>query len=210
MATPPIRRTTARIVLSLTGWKPEGVRPDVDRFVLIAAPHTSNWDFIYLIAFAWYFDVPINWIGKHSLFESPLGWLFRRMGGIPVRRDRRENLVTSLSKLFGERDVLGLVVPAEGTRRHVDHWKSGFYHIARQADVPIVMSFLDYERRVGGFGPAFRATGDLRADMDVVRAFYADKQGRFPERFGTVRLLEEEAAPARLEPSPTAGAGPAR
>ena len=190
----PVRRTTANIVLALTGWKPEGVRPDVERFVLIAAPHTTNWDFIYLIAFAWHFELPINWVGKRSLFDSALGWLFLRMGGIPVRRDRRENLVTSLSKLFAERDVLGLVVPAEGTRRHVDHWKSGFYHIARQADVPIVMSFLDYERKVGGFGPAIVPTDDVVADMDQIRAFYGDKKGKYPEDFGQIRLREEEEA----------------
>jgi 1-acyl-sn-glycerol-3-phosphate acyltransferase len=123
----------------------------------------------------------------------------RSLGGIPVRRDRRENLVSTLAGLFEGRDQLGLVVPAEGTRSYVDHWKSGFYHIARQAGVPIVMSYLDYARRRGGFGPAFAPSGDIKADMDIVRAFYADKKGLYPELFGTIRLLEESESAAEPE-----------
>ena len=116
------------------------------------------------------------------------------LGGLPVRRDRRENLVSNLASLFEEYEELGLVVPAVGTRGHVEHWKSGFYHIAREADVPIVMSFLDYERRRGGFGPALMPSGDVKRDMDQVRAFYADKVGKYPEKFGPVQLREEESS----------------
>ena len=190
-----VRRFLARVFLAATGWKPEGRRPEATRFVLIAAPHTSNWDFPYLLAFAELFDLRISWIGKHTLFRGPFGPLMRALGGIPVRRHERSNLVSQLAALFAGEAALGLVVPAEGTRSRVDHWKSGFYHIAREADVPIVMSFLDYERRVGGFGPALRPTGDVRKDMDTIRSFYADKRGRHPEDFGTPRLLEEETAP---------------
>lgn len=189
----PVRRLLARLFLAATGWTPEGERPTPARFVLIAAPHTSNWDFPYLIAFAELYGVPISWIGKHTLFKWPFGGVMKALGGVPVRRDRRQNLVKSLAAVFDDHDALALVVPAEGTRGHVDQWKSGFYHIAREADVPIVLSFLDYERKVGGFGPAFRPTGDVRADMDRIRAFYADKQGKFPERFGEIRLAEESA-----------------
>ncbi len=195
MSTRPVRRALARLFLQWTVWKPEGLRPEVERFVLIAAPHTTNWDFPYLIAFAEIFDLRIHWVGKHTLFRGPMGSVMRALGGIPVRRDRRENLVSTLARLFGEHETLGLVVPAEGTRSYVDHWKSGFYHIAREANVPIVMSFLDYERKRGGFGPAFLPSGDVTADMDAVRAFYADKKGRHPERFGAIRLLEEKDPP---------------
>lgn len=188
----PVRRLLARLLIALTGWKPEGLRPDAPRFVLIAAPHTSNWDFLYLLAFAELFDLRISFVAKHTLFKPPMGWFMRAVGGLPVRRHERANLVTALAALFGDHERLGLVIPAEGTRSHVDYWKSGFYHIARTAKVPIVMSFLDYDRRVGGFGPAFLPTDDLRRDMDAVRAFYDDKQGRFPERFGRVRLREED------------------
>ena len=196
MSKRPVRRLLARLVIVMTGWKPEGVRPEPDQYVLIAAPHTTNWDFLYLIAFAWLFDIKMSVMAKHSLFWPPLGWFMRAFGALPVRRDKRHNLVETLAGLFEEYDELALVVPAEGTRGHVDYWKSGFYHIARTAKVPIVMSFLDYERKVGGFGPALVPTGDVVSDMDAVRAFYGDKQGKYPELFGQIRLKEEEEAPA--------------
>jgi 1-acyl-sn-glycerol-3-phosphate acyltransferase len=196
-----MRRRFARAVLWLIGWTIEGVRPDADRCVIIAAPHTSNWDFPMLIAFAWAFDIPIGFVGKHTLFEGPLGWLMRRFGGVPVRRDRREGLVKQLAEALREDVPRALVIPAEGSRSWGPRWKSGFYHVAREADVPVVLSYLDYARKAGGFGPAFRLTGDIAADMDVVRDFYADKKGKFPQNFGPIQLIEEqpgsEAADAR-------------
>ncbi len=181
----------ARRFLDLTGWEPEGGRPQEQQFVLIAAPHTSNWDLVYLLALAVVFDVKISWMGKHALFRPPLGWLMRRVGGIPVVRDRSRNMVSQMADAFGEVEELALVVPAESTRSSVAHWKSGFYHIARTANVPIVMGYLDYKRRRGGFGPALLPTGNIRADMDEIRDFYADKVGKFPDQFGAVRLKEE-------------------
>lgn len=160
--------------------------------MLIAAPHTSNWDLAYLLAFAELFGVRVSWLGKHTLFRPPLGFLMRRAGGIPVVRHQRGALVEQAAQLFAERDELALVVPAEGTRSAAAHWKSGFYHIARSAGVPIVCGYLDYARRRGGFGPTIVPTGDVAADMDRVRAFYADKTARYPEKFGPVRLREED------------------
>ncbi len=177
--------------LKLTGWEPEGSKPRMRRFVLIAAPHTSNWDLAYLLAVATSCDLKISWMGKHGLFRPPFGWLMRRVGGIPIVRHRRENMVSQMTRAFEERESLVLVVPAEGTRRYVAHWKSGFYHIARSAGVPIVLGYLDYARRRGGFGPAIYPTGDIRCDMDKIRAFYADKIGKHPDQFGEVRLKEE-------------------
>jgi 1-acyl-sn-glycerol-3-phosphate acyltransferase len=159
--------------------------------VLIAAPHTSNWDLAYLLALAETFDVRISWLGKHTLFRPPLGALMRSVGGIPVVRHQRGQLVAYATKLFAERAELALAVPAEGTRSRAEYWKSGFYHIARSAGVPIVCGYLDYARRRGGFGLSFEPTDDVRADMDRVRAFYADKVGRYPACFGPVRLKEE-------------------
>lgn len=193
MSKRPVRRTLARLFLSLTGWTPEGVRPQARRFVLIAAPHTTNWDFPYLLAYAEYFELKISWMGKASLFRWPIGVIMRALGGIPVQRHKRENLVMAMARIFDEHTDLGLVVPAEGTRGRVEHWKSGFYHIAQTAGVPIVMSYLDYEKKCGGFGPAIQPTGDISKDMDAIRAFYTDKQGKFPELFGPIRLLEEES-----------------
>jgi 1-acyl-sn-glycerol-3-phosphate acyltransferase len=186
-----VRKLIARGFLWLTGWKPEGARPVERRYVLIAAPHTSNWDLAYLLALAEVFDIKVSWMGKHALFRPPLGWLMRSVGGIPVVREKRGNLVAAVAKTFSELADLALVVPAEGTRGYVPHWKSGFYHIAQTAKVPIVLGYLDYPRKRGGFGPALYPTGDLRADMDEIREFYADKVGKYPDQFGAVRLKEE-------------------
>jgi 1-acyl-sn-glycerol-3-phosphate acyltransferase len=186
-----VRKRLARLFLRLARWEAEGARPEPPRYVLIAAPHTSNWDLAYLLALATHFDVRISWMGKHTLFRPPLGWVMRRVGGIPVVRSRRGNLVAELAKRFAEADELALVVPAEGTRAYADHWKSGFYHVARTAGVPIVMGYLDYARRRGGFGPALHPTGDVRQDMDRIRAFYADKTAKYPGDFAAIRLKEE-------------------
>lgn len=186
----------SRLFLKLTGWEPEGDRPTPPKFVLIAAPHTSNWDFPYLIALSAVYGVRLRWVGKHTLFRFPFGWLMRALGGISVDRRRSGNMVSRMAEIVREADEIALAVPAEGTRSRVEHWKSGFYHVAREAGVPIVLGFLDFKRRRGGFGPAIVPTGDLRADMDRIRAFYADKIGKNPERFGPVRLKEEEAGRA--------------
>jgi 1-acyl-sn-glycerol-3-phosphate acyltransferase len=191
-------RLVARIFLGIAGWKLAGDAPAVkQRYVLIAAPHTSNWDLPYLIAFALLCQLRISFMAKHSLFKPPFGWFMRLLGGIPVVRHRRGNLVDEIAEWFSERDELILVVPAEGTRSRTDYWKSGFYHIARSACVPIVCSYLDYEKRLGGFGPVIVPSGDVRKDMDEIRSFYAGKVGAYPELFAEPRLREEES-PARL------------
>jgi len=188
-----VEKWLARRFLQLTGWRAEGSRPSAHTCVLIAAPHTSNWDLAFLLAFAAVFDVRISWMGKHVLFRPPFGWLLRRTGGIAIDRRARGGMVEQAAHLLKSAKQLILVVPAEGTRGYVSHWKSGFYHIARAANVPIVLGYLDYARRRGGFGPSIDATGDIGADMDRIRAFYADKAARYPEDFGDVRLKEEEA-----------------
>jgi 1-acyl-sn-glycerol-3-phosphate acyltransferase len=186
-----MRRWLSAWFLKLTGWAPEGVRPTESRFVLIAAPHTSNWDLAFLLAMGGVFDVKMCWMGKHALFRWPMGWFLRKAGGIPVVRHKASSLVDQMAQVLRDADSLALVVPAEGTRGYVPYWKSGFYHIARAAQVPIVLSYLDYPRKRGGFGPAILPTGDVRADMDEIREFYADKVGRYPDQFGAVRLKEE-------------------
>lgn len=190
-----MRRGLKRIIgwtyLRIGGWREEGARPGPPAFVLIAAPHTSNWDMPLTIAFSFVYDVPIRWAGKHSLFRWPFGSLMKALGGIPIVRHERGDRVKKLADLFEEHGNLVLAVPAEGTRGRVEHWKSGFYHIAREARVPVVCGYLDYARRRGGFGLVIEPTGDLRGDMDAIRAFYADKVGKYPEKFGPVRLREE-------------------
>lgn len=187
-----IKRWIGRAFLRAAGWKVEGARPPVDRYVIIAAPHTSNWDMPFMLAFAFIYDIPVRWMGKHTLFKPPYGGFFRRLGGMPIIRDRPGGIVEQMIEQFENDQSLVLMVPAEGTRSHVDYWKSGFYHIARGANVPVVLSYLDFGRKVGGIGPAVEITGDIGADMDRIRAFYAGKTGLRPENVGVIRLREED------------------
>ena len=163
--------------------------------VMIAAPHTTNWDFPITLAMARVSGVRINWLGKDALCRGPAGPIMKRLGGVPIDRSAPGGMVASLAAEFAKRDHLVLVVPAEGTRSKTEHWKSGFYRIAELADVPIVCAFVDRPSRSGGFGPVIQPTGDLTADMDQVRAFYAGKEGLRSGRFGPVRLKEESATP---------------
>ncbi|GAB3762154.1 lysophospholipid acyltransferase family protein [Ramlibacter monticola] len=188
----------SRLVLRLAGWQVVGGAPQAQRYVLIAAPHTTNWDFPLMMLFAAALGIRPAWLGKHTLFKPPFGWLVRLVGGIPVDRRLPGQLVEQLSARFEEQPRLVLVMPPEGSRGRRAHWKSGFYHVARSAGVPIAMGWLDYSRKQGGIGPLLTPSGDLGADMDKLRAFYADKQGLHPERQGPVRLAgEDDAAPPR-------------
>jgi 1-acyl-sn-glycerol-3-phosphate acyltransferase len=159
--------------------------------VMVAAPHTSNWDFILMIAMAWSYDLSVVWLGKKEMFAGPASWLFRAMGGIPVDRERPEGLVDEIVARAKDHDRLAIVIPPEGTRAKRTYWKSGFRRIAIGADIPVVLSFLDGPTRTGGFGPTLTMTDDVVADMDKVRAFYADKLGVKPGLF-TPPLLREE------------------
>jgi len=196
-----LARRLGALYLRLCGWRVEGALPPGTKAVAIAAPHTSNWDLPLMLAVSYVLGVKPSWLGKRQLFRGPLGWLLRRLGGVPVDRGRRTNLVRQVADHFGTVDQLFLVIPPSGTRKRAPHWKSGFYHIAREAAVPIICAFLDYPRKVGGIGPTIEPGDDVRADMDVVRAFYAEVTGKYPALTTPVRLLDEDAAadPIRLE-----------
>ena len=188
-----MRLLFARIWLFLFRWKTVAQEPIPDRCVVIAAPHTSNWDFPVTMAMAEVLGVHMRWLGKEQMFNKVLGPFFRAMGGISVQRSSPQGLVGDLAAEFGRHDRLALVVPAEGTRSPVEYWKSGFYRIAELAAVPIVCAYVDKATRSGGFGLVVHPSGDLAADMDRIRDFYADKTGLKPNRFLTPRLREEAA-----------------
>jgi 1-acyl-sn-glycerol-3-phosphate acyltransferase len=189
-----MRLALARCWLFLMRWSIVHQGPVPDRCVVIAAPHTSNWDFPVTMAMAEVEKVPMKWLGKAQMFNKVLGPLFRAMGGISVERSSPQGLVGDLAAEFGRHEHLALVVPAEGTRDAVEYWKSGFYRIAQMADVPIVCAYVDKATRSGGFGPVITPSGDVRADMDLIRAFYADKTGLKPGRFNVPRLREEDTS----------------
>jgi 1-acyl-sn-glycerol-3-phosphate acyltransferase len=187
-----VKQWIGRAFLRVAGWKTHGELPAVDRYVIIAAPHTSNWDMPFMLAVAFVFDIPVKWMGKHTLFKAPFASFFKRLGGIPIVRHRPGGVVGQMVEHFDNSESLALMVPAEGTRGHVDYWKSGFYHIARSANVPVVLSYLDVSKKVSGVGPTIELTGNVRADMDKIREFYSGMQGFRPENMGVIRLREED------------------
>jgi len=178
-------RAGSRAFLKINGWQVQGELPaNAYKAVIIAAPHTSNWDLPYTLMTALCLQLNINWMGKASLFRFPFGALMRWLGGIPVDRSKANNLVAaSAAAIVAADGPVQLVVPPEGTRGKTRHWKTGFYFIALEAQVPIVMAYLDYERKIGGLGPVFTPSGDVEADMGVVKRFYAGVKGRNADQF---------------------------
>jgi 1-acyl-sn-glycerol-3-phosphate acyltransferase len=171
--------------LRLSGWKVEGeLGKECARSVLIAAPHTSNWDLPYTLMVAFALRLNVYWLGKASIFTPPFAGLMKWLGGVPVDRSQANNLVESAAKSL--RDAIGdmqLIVPPEGTRSKTRYWKTGFYYIALSANVPLTMAYLDYPRKVGGLGPSFKPTGDIEKDMVAIKAFYAPFQGKNAGQF---------------------------
>lgn len=174
--------------LKLTGWRVEGSLPEVARkSVLIAAPHTSNWDLPYTLMVAFALRLNIYWMGKQSIFKAPFGGLMRWLGGIPVNREQSSNLVAASAEAIRAVDgPLQLIVPPEGTRSKTRYWKTGFYYIALGAQVPIVMAYMDYATKRSGLGPLFQPTGDVDADMATIKAFYAPFKGKNADQFENV------------------------
>ena len=171
--------------LRLNGWTVEGLLPpEAARCVLIAAPHTSNWDLPYTLMVAFALRLHIRWMGKASLFRFPFGPVMRWLGGIAVDRSRTNNLVTaSAEALKAAQGPVQLVVPPEGTRGKTRHWKTGFYFIALEAGVPIILAYMDYAKKESGLGPVFRPSGDVEADMAEIKRFYAGVKGRNANQF---------------------------
>jgi 1-acyl-sn-glycerol-3-phosphate acyltransferase len=181
----PLLRSVAFLWVKISGWRLQGELPPVHRFVLIAAPHTSNWDLPVMLCAALLFRMKLYWMGKNAIFRPPFAGIVRWLGGIPIDRSAANNLVAQSVALYRDQESLVLVVPPEGTRQKVRHWKTGFYYIALGAQVPIVMGFLDYKHKLAGFGPTVIPTGDIEADMQAIRAFYAGITGKHPDASGT-------------------------
>ena len=192
-----MRRLIARIFWAFSRWKlvtePAPTRPTV----LIGAPHTSNWDFVLMLGIAWRLGMDFRWLGKKSLFAGWRGPIMRGLGGIPVDRDDAGRVVDEVVARVKAGEVFGLVVTPDGTRGGNTRWKSGFYRIARDAGMPVTLGYVDRTTMTTGLGPTIELTGDVAADMDRIRAFYADKAGFRPERRVEPRLSTEDGADAR-------------
>ena len=171
--------------LKLTGWTIEGALPEHARkSVLIAAPHTSNWDLPYTLMVAFPLRLNPYWMGKQSIFKPPFASIMRWLGGIPVNRSQANNLVEASAQAIRVADgPLQLIVPPEGTRSKTRYWKTGFYYIALKAEAPIVMAFMDYGNKRSGLGPVFEPTGNVEADMATIKAFYKPFKGKNADQF---------------------------
>lgn len=181
----PILRLLASLLLKLHGWRVvcDERLLKLKKYVLLGAPHTSNWDGYYLILAALKLRVCPHWMGKDKLFPSPLGGVVRWFGGIPVDRSRANNLVEATVQQFKKLDSLVVAIPPEGTRGRGERWKSGFYHIARGAGVPVACGFADYAKKEVGVGTIMEMGEDIAADLARLRDFYGEKVGKFPQRY---------------------------
>jgi 1-acyl-sn-glycerol-3-phosphate acyltransferase len=170
------------LFLKIAGWRIKGRIPDIPKFVLVGAPHTSNWDFLYGLFIIFVFKTKIYWLGKDSLFRMPFKWLFEWLGGISIDRTKSTNTVANSIKQFRQNNKFILAIAPAGTRKRVKRWKTGFYHIANGAKVPIVLGYLDYRLKTGGIGPVIFPAGEIEADMKTIRAFYDGVIGKYPEK----------------------------
>lgn len=185
---PAILSAFSRVVFGLAGWQVETPAPDLPKFVAIGVPHTSNWDAVIMLFMALILRLRIYWIAKHTLFRPPFGGLLRALGGIPLNRDSTRNAVAQAVDFLNAKDQAVLVISPEGTRRHTAHWKTGFYYIAQGAGVPVVLGYVDYRRKRCGLGPALVPSGDIEADLAIIRDFYRDKTPRHPKKMSEIAL----------------------
>jgi len=180
-----LSRMVGAIVLWLykrAGWTSFGDIPESRKFVILAVPHTSNWDFVNLLGLTHDLGIKVNFMAKQSLFRWPIGNFMRDMGGVSVNRSSSTNVVQQMADEFEKRDEFMLTIAAEGTRGSVKEWKSGFYHIAVQAGVPIVVGMMDYKKKTGGFVTVIEPSGDYEADMKQIVEYYRSVTPRHPDK----------------------------
>ncbi len=182
----------SKICLKLSGWRVQGKLPDMKKVVIIAAPHTSNWDLPFTLFVAFVMEINIRWMGKDTIFRPPFEGLFKWLGGIPIDRSRSNSVVDQSIEQFNTKDQFALAIPPSGTRAKVTYWKTGFYHIAMGAGVPIVLGFLDYRRKIGGLGPVIMPTGNLDKDMERIQSFYSGITGKHPEKATALAKIKKK------------------
>jgi 1-acyl-sn-glycerol-3-phosphate acyltransferase len=171
------------LVFRLSGWKVKGSIPkEIKKSVMVAAPHTSNWDLLYARAAFYILGVPLRYTIKKELFFFPLGIFLRALGGIPIDRKKKGRMVDKIADLYKEHEHLCIIVTPEGTRSYANEWKRGFYHIAQEANVPIILGYLDYAKKHAGVGPILEPSGDYEKDLQFIKGFYRNITPRYPEQ----------------------------
>lgn len=181
----------ARFILRVGGWTAVGTGPDEPRAVIIAAPHTSNWDGIWAMVYKVAVGLDVKFFAKHSLFWFPLGNILRALGGVELNRGHAGSAVDQAIEMFKTEGSFYFGLAPEGTRRKMPGWKTGFYRIALGADVPVYLAFIDYGRKRAGVGPRLKLTGDPSIDLSICRDFYADISGRHPEQTSPIVFPED-------------------
>lgn len=179
----PIFRLLARLGMRLAGWSVPEKAPAIKQYVLIAAPHTTNWDLAVLLAAVLDSHSKVHWMGKDSLFPKPVAGLMKWLGGLPVDRSKNQNLVGACIETYQQNDEWIVAIPPEGTRSKTERWKSGFYHIAVGAGVPIQLGWVDFAKKQIGYGKTFYPTGDYDKDLLDIQAFYAERVGKYEGKF---------------------------
>ena len=187
-----IKYWLARLWLQLLGWNVTGELPQDSKFVLIGGLHTSNWDFIIDLPALYVFRLKTVWMGKDALFKWPLGFIMRSMGGLAIDRSSPHGVVEQTAKHLQQASSLVILISAKGTRGKTEYWKSGFYHIAIQANVRIVCGYLDYSTKTASIGYSFIPGDNVKRDMDAVREFFSSARGKNPELEDNIRLREED------------------
>tara|TARA_B100000683_G_scaffold179936_2_gene173387 strand:- start:458 stop:1090 length:633 start_codon:yes stop_codon:yes gene_type:complete len=180
------------VILRFFGWRVAGQLPDVPKWVAIGAPHTSNWDFPFMVAASWVMGVRLRWLGKAALFKGPWGGMMKALGGIPVDRTQSNDMVQDMVDWFEKSDHLVVAVPPSGTRAFRDHWKTGFYYIAQQAGVPVGLGILDFKEKAAGFTGLLVPSGDIEKDFEALREFYAPIGAKFADKVNTVQLRPKD------------------
>ena len=181
----------SRWILTALGWEIHADFPNIKKYVVIAAPHTSNWDFPLSIMAVKALQLDVCWIGKHTIFRWPFGWFFRKLGGMPVDRRQSLNLIQQMTDLFDQSEHLIFALAPEGTRSKTDHWKTGFYHIARAANVPIALAYLDFAKKQVGVSKTFYPGDDIEEDFKLIREYYRDKRGKNPENASLIQVKKK-------------------
>ncbi|CAM2010705.1 lysophospholipid acyltransferase family protein [Acanthopleuribacter pedis] len=184
-----LRRTMGQFYLKLAGFKVVGEVPDVDKHITLAVPHTTNWDMPHMLFYCFATEQEISFMMKASVFRPPFGRLFRALGGIPIDRSKKNNMVDQVAEQFAKHETLNVVIPPSGTRRRGDYWRTGFYYIALAAKVPIICGFLDWGHKEVGYGRVIIPSGDIEADFELIREFYESRgvKGKFPEKQSTIK-----------------------
>ena len=177
-----VLRFFANLFLRLFGWRVEGQLPDLPKFILIGAPHTSNWDFVLFLGVIFHLKANVKFMGKAELFHNPFGWFFYWCGGVPVDRKKSQGLVEQMVEASKKSDKFILTIAPEGTRHYVSEWKLGFYHIAKNAGIPVVIAIVDGKAKMVRIGQVFHPTENMDADIKTIKNFFEGIVGVNPRK----------------------------